>query len=251
MLKQIPERITYAQKKLINLIEERKLRQWCMENGLQHAAVYRLATGELTPSYKNICSMVHLIAPVEWLFYTDEKLPYEAQVVPQWNYNEQCKFVKEHKYDYKEVAKKYGITELSAYNICVAGRAKPSLAFIRECCKDTNPVDFFIDGEEPSVPKTFVPDRGDIINIQGNILLVLSKKDASSSAEKNSFLTVCPIVKKEEQSIELTGIKTKGFVNPKNIQTYLLAPRCQANFIETAPEEITQKVLEQARNIFE
>ena len=179
MLKQIPERITYAQKKIIHLIEERKLRQWCMENGLQHASVYRLGIGELIPSYKRICSMVHLIAPIEWLFYTDEKLPYEPQIVPQWNSNERSKFVKEHKYDYKEVAKKYGITELSAYNICVAGRAKPSLAFIRECCKDTNPIDFFMDGEEPVTSKSFTPDRGDIVNIQGNILCVLSKKEST------------------------------------------------------------------------
>ena len=100
MLKQIPERITYAQEKIIHLIEERKLRQWCMDNGLQHAAVYRLALGELNPSYKNICNMVHLIAPIEWLFYTDEKLPYEPKTVPQWNSDNKCKFIKEHKLDY-------------------------------------------------------------------------------------------------------------------------------------------------------
>ncbi len=177
MLKQIPERITYAQEKIIHLIKERKLRQWCMDNGLQHAAVYRLALGELNPSYKNICNMVHLIAPIEWLFYTDEKLPYEPKTVPQWNPDNKCKFIKEHKLDYQEVAKKYGISELSAYNICVAGRAKPSLAFIRECCKDTNPIDFFTDCEEIEAPKQFTPNRGDIINIQGNILFVLSKKE--------------------------------------------------------------------------
>ena len=248
MLKQIPERITYAQEKIIHLIEGRKLRQWCMENGLQHAAVYRLGIGELIPSYKNICSMSHLIAPIEWLFYTDEKLPYEPQVVPQWNYNERSRFVKKHKYDYKEVAKKHGITELSAYNICVAGRAKPSLAFIRECCRDTNPIDFFTDGEEPVGSETFIPDRGDIINIQGNILFVLSKKESS---ENDGFITVCPVTKQAENAHELSGTKTQGFVNPKNIQTYVLAPRCQANFIETAPEKITQKVLEKTRKIFE
>lgn len=258
MLKQIPERITYAQERIIHLIENRKLRQWCLENGLQHAAVYRLGIGELSPSYKNICSMSHLIAPIEWLFYTDEKLPYEAQVVPQWNPNEKSKFVKEHKYDYKEVAKKYGITELSAYNILVAFRAKPSLAFIRECCKDTNPIDFFIDGEEAPAPKTFVPERGDIINIQGNVLFVLSKKFSKKSDSENdennkndAYITVCPVIKQSENALELSGTKTKGFINSKNIQTYILAPRCQANFIETATEEITQKILEQARSIFE
>lgn len=248
MLKQIPERITYAQEKIIHLIEERKLRQWCMDNGLQHAAVYRLALGELNPSYKNICNMVHLIAPIEWLFYTDEKLPYEPKTVPQWNPDNKCKFIKEHKLDYQEVAKKYGISELSAYNICVAGRAKPSLAFIRECCKDTNPIDFFTDCEEIEEPKQFTPDRGDIINIQGNILFVLSRK---KDVEKDSYLTVCPIVKQDEDVIELTDLKIKGFVNAKNIQTYKLGARCKASFIETASKDITKKILETVIKKFE
>lgn len=247
MLKQIPERITYAQEKIIHLIEERKLRQWCMDNGLQHAAVYRLALGELNPSYKNICNMVHLIAPIEWLFYTDEKLPYEPKTVPQWNPDNKCKFIKEHKLDYQEVAKKYGISELSAYNICVAGRAKPSLAFIRECCKDTNPIDFFTDGVEIEAPKQFTPNRGDIINIQGNILFVLSKKE---KVEKDNYLTACPVIKQNENAIELNGLKIKGFINLKNIQTYMLGPRRKASFIETADEKITQNVMNEVREIF-
>ena len=247
MLKQIPERITYAQEKIIHLIEERKLRQWCMDNGLQHAAVYRLALGELNPSYKNICNMVHLIAPIEWLFYTDEKLPYEPKTVPQWNPDNKCKFIKEHKLDYQEVAKKYGISELSAYNICVAGRAKPSLAFIRECCKDTNPIDFFTDGGEIEEPKQFTPNRGDIINIQGNILFVLSKKE---EVEKDNYLTACPVIKQNTNTIELIGLKIKGFINLKNIQTYMLGPRCKASFIETADEKITQNVMNEVREIF-
>lgn len=247
MLKQIPERITYAQEKIIHLIEERKLRQWCMDNGLQHAAVYRLALGELNPSYKNICNMVHLIAPIEWLFYTDEKLPYEPKTVPQWNPDNKCKFIKEHKLDYQEVAKKYGISELSAYNICVVGRAKPSLAFIRECCKDTNPIDFFTDGGEIEEPKQFTPNRGDIINIQGNILFVLSKKE---EVEKDNYLTACPIIKQNTNTIELNGLKIKGFINLKNIQTYMLGPRCKASFIETADEKITQNVMNEVREIF-
>lgn len=247
MLKQIPERITYAQEKIIHLIEERKLRQWCMDNGLQHAAVYRLALGELNPSYKNICNMVHLIAPIEWLFYTDEKLPYEPKTVPQWNPENKCKFIKEHKLDYQEVAKKYGISELSAYNICVAGRAKPSLAFIRECCKDTNPIDFFTDGGEIEEPKQFTPNRGDIINIQGNILFVLSKKE---KVEKDNYLTACPVIKQNTNTIELNGLKIKGFINLKNIQTYMLGPRCKASFIETADEKITQNVMNEVREIF-
>lgn len=246
MLKQVPERITYAQEKIIKLIEDRKLRQWCMDNGLEHSAIYRIGIGEQAPTYKTLCQIVHLIAPVEWLFYTDEKLPYKPQLVPQWDSSKKSKFIKAHRYDYKDVAKKYGISELSAYNMCVASRAMPGLAFIRECCRDTNPIDFFIDGEEPQVPKSFAPDRGDIINIKENLALVLSKKE---DIEQTGYITCVPIVAKDNKGIELAGTKTKGFAVAKNITTYLLSSKCQASYIETVSKEILLCVLLQARNI--
>lgn len=247
MLKRIPDRMTYAQKKIIELTEERKLRRWCLDNGLQHSAIYRIGIGEQTPTYKIVCSMVHLIPAVEWLYYTDEKLPFEPVLVPAWNPKNKCKFIKEHCYDYKEVGKRYGISELSAYNIFVVSRAQPSLALIRECCKDTNPIDFFIDGEESEAPKKFSPDRGDIVNIQGNIVLVLSKKD---DIESTSHLICSPILSKCENAIALSGAKTNGFVFARNLKTFVLAPRCQANFIESVPDKIVNAVLSEARTIF-
>ena len=246
MLKRIPERITYAQKKIIALIEDRKLRQWCIDNDLEHSAIYRIGIGEQNPTYKTISLMVHLIPPIEWLFYTDEKLPYKPQLLPQWDSSKKSKFIKSHKYDYKELVKRYGINELSAYNMCVAFRAMPGVAFIRECCKDTNPIDFFIDGEEPAEPKNFSPDRGDIINISGNIVLVLSKKQG---IENTNYITCVPIVAKTKDGIELSGTKTKGFAVAKNLNTYLLSSKCQANYIETVSKEIIATVLEEARNV--
>ena len=248
MLKQIPERITYAQQKIINLIEERKLKQWCDSNGLSHSAIYRIGIGEQIPTYKTLCSMVHLISPVEWLFYTDEQLPYEPKIVPQWNPKEKCKFIKEHQYDYKEIAKKYGLNEISAYNICVAGRAAPSLALIRECCKDTNPIDFFIDGEEPEIINKFSPDRGDIVNIQGNIVVVLSNKN---HAEHTQYLTCCPIKKDFKEGSKLSDTKTTGYIDINNIQTFKLSARCQPSFIETISEHTLSEILQEVRKIFE
>ncbi|MCM1322196.1 MAG: hypothetical protein NC041_06965 [Bacteroides sp.] len=246
MLKQIPNRITYAQKKIIELTEERKLRKWCQDNGLQHSTIYRIGIGEQIPTYKIVCSMVHLIPAIEWLYYTDEKLPFKPVLIPAWNPENKCKFIKEHRYDYKEIAKKYGLSELSAYNICVASRAQPSLAFIRECCKDVNPIDFFIDGEEVEVPKKFFPDRGDIVNIQGNIVLVLSKKQ---DIENTNYLICSPVLAKCENSVELTGTKTKGFVCARNLKTFVLAPRCQASFIESVSSKDVNAVLAEARAI--
>ena len=75
MGKERPERITYAQKKLLDLIDRRELRSWCTEHNLPHTTVYRLALGESIATYAMICSMVHLIPPAEWIYYTDEKIP--------------------------------------------------------------------------------------------------------------------------------------------------------------------------------
>lgn len=248
MLKQIPERITYAQQKIISLIEARKLRQWCLNNGLPHSAVYRIGLGEQIPSYKIVCTMVHLIAPVEWLFYTDEELPYEPQIVPQWNPRNGCKFIKEHRHNHKEVSKRYGISELSAYNICVVSRAMPSLAFIRECCRDTNPIDFFIDGDEPATMNKFSPDRGDIVNIQGNVVVVISSKQHT---ETSQYLTCCPVVKELDEGIKLSTTKTTGYIDTNNIQTFKLSARCQASFIETVHESIISTILQEIKKIFE
>ena len=125
----------------------------------------------------------------------------------------------------------------------------PGLAFIRECCRDTNPIDFFISGEEVEIPKNFTPDRGDIVNILGNVFLVLSKKEKS---EIDKHLICCPVVKiKEETSIELSNTRTMGFVKPNNIQTHILAPHCQANFIETIQDSTLKRILQEAKKVFE
>ena len=253
MLKEVSSRITYAQEKIFKLIKDRKLRQWCITNGLDHAAFYRIGTGEKQVNYKIISKTVHLIAPIEWLFYTDEQLPYEPQILPVWNPEKKCKFIKEHRNDYKEIAKKYNVTEVYAFKLFADAEysKKPTIAFMRECCKDTNPIDFFIDGEtsdEQHVKKgTFYPERGDIVSLQKNIYLVLSKNE---TIKKQGCITCCPVIN-TKGSIELKGTKTEGFVNPANIQTVFLAKQCQANFIETVPERITQTVLSQARKILE
>ena len=57
MNKICPERITYAQKKLIDLIDKRQLKQWCDNNGLSHSAMYRIAIGDRYPTYSIISSI--------------------------------------------------------------------------------------------------------------------------------------------------------------------------------------------------
>ena len=45
-------RISYAQQKLLVLVEARQLRSWCLESNLPHASLYKLAVGQSVPIFK-------------------------------------------------------------------------------------------------------------------------------------------------------------------------------------------------------
>lgn len=127
MNKEIPARITYAQKRLIIMIQKRELRSWCLEHNLEHASLYRIALGEKVATYKIVSSLVHLIPPAEWIYYIDEKIPYELKTVPIWDSSKNCSFILKHKTDWQEVSKKYDVPLESCRNLFVNHRAKPSL----------------------------------------------------------------------------------------------------------------------------
>ncbi len=243
MLKEIPERITYAQKKLIKLIEERKLRKWCLENGLSHSTIYKLATGEKLPSYPIVCSMSNLISPIEWLFYTDEKIPYEAQTVLPLEPGKECRYVAAHKKDYREMAKKYGLTEIQAYNIII-GRKKPNLTFIRQTCGEVNPIEFFIPSDEAEKKNT-VPERGDIASINGRNFLVLSEKESN---ETNGAFIACPITSDGNGIPLVCGCNVSGNVQVCRITSFtnkenpLVLGKAAEETVEEAAKEIIKLV---------
>ena len=243
MLKEIPERITYAQEKLIKLIEERKLRKWCLENGLSHSTIYKLATGEKLPSYPIVCSMSHLVPPVEWFFYTDEQIPYEAQTVLPLEPGKECRYVATHKKDYREMAKKYGLTEIQAYNIII-GRKKPNLGFIRQTCGEVDPIEFFIPSDEAE-KKITVPERGDIASINGKNFIVLSEKESS---ETNGTFIACPVASDENglplvcdcnMSGNIQTFKITSFTNKENP---LVLGKAAAETVEAATKEVIKLV---------
>lgn len=245
MLKQKPERLTYAQKRLITLIEERKLRRWCLDNSVTHSAAYRLAVGEQLPTYRIIASMCHLIAPIEWLFFTDEKPPYEPMLLPQWTCEKPSKFVSAHRFDYKTIAERYGLEELSAYNIFVAYRANPTPAFIRAACDEADPADFFTDGTaETKSLKEYVPERGDIVSVDGKIVLALTRARAGS---ERKIFTGCAVVAECDGGIALHDTKTKGLVNPCSIHSFPVALTSPRTMIERAGDDVTEQVLEVVR----
>ena len=87
-------RVTYAQKKLLNLLQERKLKSWCEERNVPHATLYKLATGNIVPSFIVMSSLVPYFAPAEWVYFTDEDIPYEVRTLEVWNPDDTSLFIK-------------------------------------------------------------------------------------------------------------------------------------------------------------
>lgn len=244
MFKEKPERPTYAQVKLLDMVERRKLRQWCKENGFSHTAVYRLAFGEQPITYKVMASMCHFISPIEWLYFTDEKLPFEPVLLPKWDLERPPKYVKEHRYDYKTIAQKYEIPYISAYKIFVSYTGYPSPIFIRKLCPEINPVDFFIAGEEDSEIKhlnQFIPNRGDIISVEDKLIFVISTQQDN---ERNNSYTGCLILSDAENSIKLENLESKGYVCPYKLQSFNIIKTSPRTLIEKADLEFTQKIID-------
>ena len=86
-------RITYAQQKLLALVKVRQLRSWCMERNLPHTSLYKLAVGQSVPTFKAISYLVPYFAPAEWLFFTDEEIPYPIRILPEWNPDDTSVFI--------------------------------------------------------------------------------------------------------------------------------------------------------------
>ena len=125
------EKITYARQKLLTLVQKRELRSWCMERNLPRASLYKLAVGQSVPTFKAISYLVPYIPPAEWLFFTDEEIPYPIRTLSEWNPDDRSVFIRQHKKDWKETAQKYGIEEENARNIFVNRRANFTLLQMR------------------------------------------------------------------------------------------------------------------------
>ena len=103
----------------------------------------KLATWNMALYFIVMSSLVPYFAPAEWVYFTDEEILYEIKTLEIWNPNEISLFIKKHKYNYMEVAKKYDISETNARNIFVNRRANFNLLQIRKVAKDVNPEEFF------------------------------------------------------------------------------------------------------------
>ena len=240
MIKTVPARITYAQEKLLKLISERKLKSFALSNGLNHSILFGIAYGDRRPTYKLMASMSHLIPVIEWLFYTDEKLPYEPVLLPPNDLRgRMSRYIAAHQDDYEEQAEKYGLKKYSAENLFVRLITSPELGFMRKACDETDPADFFREAEN-AVEMEYVPVRGDIIKMSSKNYFVVSMEIPDS-------IVLCP-VSNVHKGVEITGKKTKGYVL---LEPFTVERRRRTYFVEKAGEKTTGAIMKGIRRIFE
>jgi hypothetical protein len=244
MNKEIPARITYAQKRLIIMIQKRELRSWCLEHNLEHASLYRIALGEKVATYKIVSSLVHLIPPAEWIYYIDEKIPYELKTVPIWDSSKNCSFILKHKTDWQEVSKKYDVPLESCRNLFVNHRAKPSLLQIRKFALDTDPIEFFTEGD--FVEDTYIPERGDVVSISGKNVLVLSKQEYN--IENKAIMCIC-IEESCKNGMKFENSEISGEINLLSLTTITYS-RIMPKFIVKLDDKLVQNVLDKVVSYF-
>lgn len=69
------EEVSYAQDFLIKMVEERKLRSFCLKYDVAHTDVYRMAIGTRQPGYYVMMVLRFVIPPIWWFVEVDKKKP--------------------------------------------------------------------------------------------------------------------------------------------------------------------------------
>lgn len=220
------ERITFAQKKLLVLSDDRALSKWSEDNNLDRTLMQKISKGKRIPTYKLMCQTCDIISPAEWVYFTDEKVPYQFQTVPKWNVEEPSYFILKHREDWSEIGAKYGFDRIDAYNLFCTLRLRPSFVIIRQFLNDVNPIEFFCNQEYLST-KLQYPDTGDII---------LHKKEeyfVISSSEQNKLKNAATICKIDNGTV--SDIKT-------------ISLSIFPDILRKLPSKETQKIIREIKN---
>lgn len=199
--------ISRARLFLLDMLDKRELRKWCIVHGLsaQHVTAYRLAIGAQPISWKSIKKFGEFIPPIDWLYNSQEELPYERKTLEDDAEFDsgQSLFFEKFGNDAKAVAAKCRIDPLDAYMMATS-RKMPNIEFMRGCCNFTDPIDFFLPATEIAPEDYGVPERGEIIEAAkgGGEFLVLT---SSEETERSGRFMACAVVKDSDSGFPLTG----------------------------------------------
>lgn len=147
--------ITYGQRYLLNLLEERKFSAFCRDNSLKFEYTYTIAIGGNLPQLPLIYKLRNIIHPVLW-FYTEQEDKPEERLYKdyhpentitndgeQWDYTQSIGFRKFQKIEnLKSWSIENGFSYVSMW-IIATGRRNPSYAKIKQLKNFVYPSDWF------------------------------------------------------------------------------------------------------------
>ena len=86
-------RITYAQQKLLALVEARQLRSWCLESNIPHASLYKLAVGAERTHFQGNQLSCAVLCPCRMAFLYGRRIPYPIRTLLEWNPDDTSVFI--------------------------------------------------------------------------------------------------------------------------------------------------------------
>ena len=104
-----------------------------------------------------------------------------------WNPGDTSLFIKKHKHDYMEVAKKYEISETNARNIFVNCRANITLLQMRKMAKDVNPEEFFIPADETPDGIKVVGEKDNYVGLVQTVFSYTYSRKCPAVVDKVSY----------------------------------------------------------------
>lgn len=203
------KKITYAQQKLQELIKKRGLRKWCQSTGLNHSHLFNVANGTQAVTFKLIAAAAPFIGPIDWLYYIDEKKPYEATCIPAFACTKPSFFIEKNKGNYKSFAKLFNISEITSYNIFIRLKQLPPPQLIRKMSEytQTNPNLFFTPYD---IDESHSIHEGDIVSFCSKKFLVLKVIEDSA---------ICCAVSDQQSNISIQIFDETYFLWPQTLST--------------------------------
>lgn len=145
------DEITYGQRKILDLVDARKIAKFCEERGLNFVYTYKVAIGRYFPPPKLIFALRNLINPVLWFYKENEELP-PIKEYPQdnntedWDYTKSIGFKSFTQFFETQSIKKWSIQK--GFDYCsmlliLSGKRAPSFVRIRAFKDFIPPSDWF------------------------------------------------------------------------------------------------------------
>lgn len=141
------EEITRGQRKMLDIVDSRKMAALCRDYGLSFNFTYKIAIGGNIPPSRLIFTLRNLIHPALWFYTEQEKEPELRQYEPTadtWNYRESIAFRQLSEIaDLKNWCIEHHNPHYTSLWLIATGKREPSYQKIKELRDIIYPADWF------------------------------------------------------------------------------------------------------------